>query len=61
MAGTCKDVLRQFRVLWTYLDIEGVEPTNNAAERVLRSLAILRCISPGTRTIPGQRLAGVPQ
>ena len=56
MGGTCKDVLRQFRVLWTYLDVEGVEPTNNAAERALRPLVILRGISLGTRTIPGQRL-----
>jgi hypothetical protein len=54
--GTCKDLQRQYRVLGTSLDVDGVEPTNNAAERAIRPLVILRGISLGTRSIAGQRL-----
>ncbi|MBF0624893.1 MAG: transposase [Magnetococcales bacterium] len=35
-AGTCRQLLKRFPALWTFLRVPGVEPTNNAAERALR-------------------------
>ena len=34
--GTCRQLLQVADGLWTFLEIEGIEPTNNAAERALR-------------------------
>ena len=39
-----KDLLRNWDKLWVFLKVEGVEPTNNAAERALRPLVILKRI-----------------
>lgn len=36
MERFCKRILKQKDYLWTFVDIEGVEPTNNIAERALR-------------------------
>ena len=35
-AGTCRHLLGGFEHLWRFLAGDGVEPTNNAAERALR-------------------------
>src|SRR5438034_9851842 len=35
-AGVCAEVLKLEEALWTFARQEGVEPTNNAAERALR-------------------------
>lgn len=40
-------------VLWIFLDKEGVEPTNNAAERTLRQSVIQRKISHGVQSRQG--------
>ncbi len=40
-AGTCAKILEVEEALWTFTRVEGVEPTNNAAERALRP-AVLR-------------------
>lgn len=40
--GFCKNLLGYFDALWTFLEIEGVEPTNNHAERSLRPFVIWR-------------------
>lgn len=37
-----KDLLRLWDALWTFVDVEGVEPTNNEAERSLRHAVIWR-------------------
>ena len=34
--GLCRELLKLEPALWTFLRVEGVEPTNNAAERALR-------------------------
>lgn len=34
--GTCKKMLTVEPAFWTFVDCQGVEPTNNAAERALR-------------------------
>ncbi len=41
--------------LWTFLDQEGVEPTNNASERSLRRAVIWRKLSFGTQSQRGSR------
>jgi transposase len=38
----CKNILEDFDALWTFLSTEGVEPTNNHAERCLRHAVIWR-------------------
>ena len=34
-AGTCRDILKRREALWTFVQVEGVEPTNNMAERAI--------------------------
>jgi len=43
--------------LWTFARQEGVEPTNNPAERVLRPAVLWRKTSFGTQGPPGRRFA----
>jgi transposase len=38
----CNDVGRLEPALWTFIRVEGVEPTNNAAERALRPAVLWR-------------------
>jgi hypothetical protein len=39
--------------LWTILDIEGIKPSNNPADRALRHLVIQRKISHGAQLASG--------
>ena len=41
--------------MWSYLDHEDVEPTNNASERSLRHAVIWRKLSFGTQSPDGSR------
>jgi transposase len=41
--------------LWTFVRVEGVEPTNNAAERALRHAVCWRKTSYGTDSPAGSR------
>jgi hypothetical protein len=50
---TCARLLKLEVALWTFIDIEGVEPTNNDAERSLRPAVIWRRISFGSQTAAG--------
>jgi len=52
-AGTCKEILKVEPALWTFVRREGVEPTNNAAERALRHGVIWRKTSFGTQSARG--------
>ncbi|HHH26917.1 MAG TPA: hypothetical protein ENK57_01010 [Polyangiaceae bacterium] len=51
----CNAILRREPSLWTFARVEGVEPTNNAAERELRHAVLYRKISGGTRSERGSR------
>jgi transposase len=42
VARFCRNVLAVESALWTFTRVEGVEPTNNLAERVLRSAVLWR-------------------
>jgi|GEM_PF-4567392 len=37
---TCRQLLKVEPALWLFVQIEGVEPTNNAAERAIRPAVI---------------------
>ena len=52
--ATCVDFFDKFDSLWVFLYEEGVEPTNNRAERVLRHGVILRKLSYGSQSETGQ-------
>ena len=41
--------------LWTFVRVEGIEPTNNDAERALRHGVIYRKLSGGTASEMGSR------
>ena len=49
------DLLDRFPTLWTFLFVEGVEPTNNLAERGLRPVVIFRKLSGGNQSDWGAR------
>src|SRR5512137_239274 len=53
--GMAKEILKHEPALWTFVYAEGVEPTNNAAERALRSAVIWRKVSFGTDSERGSR------
>lgn len=42
LSGLCDRLLKDFNKLWTFTKIDGMEPTNNLAERDLRKLVIWR-------------------
>jgi transposase len=54
-AGTCRDILKRREALWTFVQLEGVEPTNNAAERSMRPGVQWRKGSFGTQSEAGSR------
>lgn len=55
LSGLCGRLLDNFDKLWTFTKVEGMEPTNNLAERDLRKLVVWRKKSYGTRSDRGQR------
>ena len=64
-AGVCAEVLKLEPALWTFARHEGLEPTNNAAERALRPAVIKRKRSFGCHSQAGcrfvERLLSVTQ
>ena len=54
-AGTCREILKLERALWTFVRVPGVEPTNNAAERAIRPGVLWRKGSFGTHSPAGSR------
>jgi transposase len=52
-ANTCRRLLSAKQALWTFIGTQGIEPTNNLAERTLRSYVIWRKISFGTQSQRG--------
>jgi len=55
LIGFCDEILPRKEHLWTFLEVEGVEPTNNTAERALRPAVIYRKLSFGTQSASGSR------
>jgi transposase len=51
----CRELLGVEPALYTFATVEGVEPTNNAAERALRHAVCWRKTSYGTDSAGGSR------
>jgi transposase len=64
-AGVCAEILKVEPALWTFARVEGLEPTNNAAERALRPAVVWRKKSFGCHSADGcrfvERLLSVTQ
>jgi transposase len=54
-AATCRELLTREAALWTFVRVEGIEPTNNASERSLRGAVLWRKVSFGTQSERGSR------
>jgi len=52
-SGTCRNILSYGSALWRFLVTDGIEPTNNLAERLIRTIAIWRKTSFGTQSKAG--------
>ena len=52
-AGSANHILKLQKSLWNFVDHNGVEPTNNFAERTIRHGVIWRKLSFGTDTLRG--------
>jgi transposase len=55
LRGICNPLYDHRQRLWTFLEVAGVEPTNNASERALRHAVIWRKLSFGTQSAAGSR------
>jgi transposase len=53
--GTSIEILAYEPALWTFVNHEGLEPTNNAAERAIRPLVLWRKRSFGSQSDRGSR------
>ncbi|HYC10726.1 MAG TPA: IS66 family transposase [Steroidobacteraceae bacterium] len=51
------NLLKIWPALWTFLTVNGVQPTNNPAERALRAPVIHRKVSLGSQSTNGERFA----
>ena len=56
-AATCREALALAPALWTFVEVPGVEPTNNATERPLGPAVLWRRKSFGTHSAAGSRFA----
>jgi len=52
-AGTCRELLRGELSMFLFAFVDGVEPTNNAAERALRHGVLWRKMSHGPKSVKG--------
>jgi len=51
----CQEIFEHRDWLWTFVEVKGIEPTNNTAERALRPAVIYRKLSFGTQSASGSR------
>jgi len=57
LSGSCADILEHKAALWTFVDRDGVEPTNNHGEQELRAFVLWRKRSFGTQSARGNVFA----
>jgi transposase len=55
LVGMCNELYEHREWLWTFVDQQGIELTNNVAERALRPAVIYRKLSFGTQSESGSR------
>lgn len=53
--GMCRELHEHRAWLWTFVEHDGIEPTNNISERALRHAVIWRKLSFGTQSAAGSR------
>ena len=53
----CRELTKWWPALWTFARVEGVEPTNNGAERALRPAVLWHKGSFGSDSEAGSRFA----
>ena len=51
-----RNLLKRWPALWTFSHTDGVEPTNNHAERGLRGAVIYRKLSLGSQSEAGEHM-----
>ncbi len=51
--NSCARILKRKDALWTFVDVEGIEPTNNFAEQLIRPYVLWRKSSFGTQSERG--------
>jgi hypothetical protein len=56
-AALCRELTKWWPAVWTFARVEGVEPTNNVAERALRPAVLWRKGSFGSDSEAGSRFA----
>src|SRR5688572_13520473 len=56
-AGLCRQLQKWWPALWTFARVDGVEPTNNGAERAVRPAVLWRKGCFGSDSEAGSRLA----
>jgi transposase len=57
LSGSCANILEHRQALWTFVNRDDVEPTNNHGERELRGFVLWRKRSFGTQSERGNRFA----
>jgi len=55
LGGKCRDILKQKKYLWTFVQDKNIEPTNNFAEQIVRQGVLWRKCSFGTQSERGAR------
>ena len=55
VAGMCAEILKMEAAMWTFATVEGVDPTNNFAERNLRAAVLWRKGTFGIHSAEGSR------
>jgi transposase len=55
---TLREILKVEEALWTFVETPGLEPTNNTAERALRSAVIWRRTTQGSQSQAGSEFVG---
>jgi transposase len=56
-SGSCANIIKHEEALWTFVSMDGVEPTNNHAERELREFVLWRKRSFGSQSTRGNEYA----
>lgn len=57
LSGSCADILAHREALWTFVEHDGIEPTNNHGELELRDFVLWRKRSFGSQSERGERFA----
>jgi transposase len=57
LSGSCADILAHRDALWTFVEHDGVDPTNNHGELELRDFVLWRKRSFGSQSERGERFA----